>query len=391
MAILSSIIGGGISLIGSTIASNKSASGTAAAQQKYVETTTEVAGNQLEWDKELAGERHVNAVKASDIEYGANLDALEQQGASLDRLRSYTAQSFGQELEYTKDIAASRVEATVERVREDTKLTTDLAVESYFARRDALEKQLSGLRRTSEIRARGITLDVENQKSDRARQADAEAATMAVAAGESGIGAGVAGRLQNEIEFMRGLDITRLEEGAELQFEALEADLQIAAVNASSDLQIMENDMRATLRGAEIGVNQAGRELSIFQKETAAELESLQTQMVFELDALDIEGQGLNDRAGRLREQYDFNSDLMDQELARSNEMAQFVHDQTILSAEGQADANTTLALANRDSTVMMAGASVFSNITKTGFNALGSYYGNKARGASTQGLLSLD
>lgn len=88
------------------------------------------------------------------------------------------------------------------------------------------------------------------EKSDRARQADRELATLRVLGGEVGGSTGVYQRMVQELGYFEGMDISRIEGNRKAQIDALQSDKKSAMVQHEQ----VKAQSKAAKRNANIGL-----------------------------------------------------------------------------------------------------------------------------------------
>ena len=388
MAFLGSIIGAGISLVGSNIAANKQEKGAKAAQATYVKTTKEIADRQAAWDKELAEERYDAQTRGLDLTHEARKDALGIQGQSLSSYENFVRKSFGQEIDFTSDISRLEIENEIKSFNEASAREAERAVAGYAIRKDVIKSNLLAAGEAARLATQ------ENKLRERASIREAERDALSargstiVAASEQGMGSTTSSRMLNEIEYLRGVNVADTEEAADIAFGRIQNDLQLQAKSARADLQLANLNLEMTFQGFEDDGARLRRQTALASKRATAELSNLTTQRDYELESLALDGQGLNMDFENLGKQYQLDQDILQQELDRSTELADFVRDQTVLAAEGQADASVQIASARASAQRTISFADFASNSIGAAFKSYGRSQSNQARQSYYQSRL---
>ena len=372
MSFLGSLVGGAVSLIGGSISAGKQEKAAKSAQATYVKTTTEIADRQSAWDKELAQERYDTQTRGLDLTYEARKDALGIQGQSLSNYENFVRKSFGQEIDFTSDISRLEIENEIKSFNEASAREAERAVAGYTIRKDVIKNNLLSAKEAARLATQ------ENKLRERAaiREAEREAlsarGSTIVAAAEQGMGSTTSSRMLNEIEYLRGVNVADTEEAADIAFGRIQNDLQLQAKSARADLQLANLNLEMAFQGFEDDGARLRRQTALASKRAAAELSNLTTQRDYELESLSLEGQGLNLDFENLGKQYQLDQDILQQELDRANELADFVRDQTVLAAEGQADASVQIASAQASAQRTLGFANFASNAIGAAFKSYG-------------------
>lgn len=396
--VLAAGISAGTSLLGGFLGSS-SAKKAAKAQQaaaeaaakRAAETQKTLAGNQNTFDKELADSRYVTGLKTLNLEVGGQKAALELEKKGLDQLLRSTTSSYALQSAYLRDVGGASIRDEVASSAERAELAVKSAFRDFEIRSNTVKKLMAARISGSTLAAEETYAQAEDAKSDTARKADQDIATLRVASGERGAATTNSYlRLLNEGQYYRGVDIGRIDRKAQAQVDALENDLVVAAVQAEADLQTAHGAMTDTVNQANQSLRETGRAASLKAKELQMQLEQLAAQQAFDLEALALEGEGSDLRMKQLQDNYDLARQTLTDELAFTNKQSDFVFDQTVIASDAQMDSNIALSMANRNAAISLANTSFMQGILSTGASLAGSYYSANLQ-AKANGLHGID
>lgn len=384
MSFLGAVVGAAIGAGTSIIGANKAEKASKAANAAYLETTKKNAEQQRTWDKETADIRYKSNLEALDLQRSGDLSAFDLKARSLSNLRNQTALSYGQQLSFEFDAGKAQLNRMMETTYAQAKTGAEVALAMYEARTQALNEALAIRTAAGERAAGAARADAAEVKSDLARQADKDIATIRVAAGESGlVGGNIYTRMIGEAAYLEGVSAYRVDRKAEEAIAGIKADLQLAASSTSADLQMATVELDGTLLGISNDLADTNMRAQEFVMEQNNRIQQLALQRLFDLEALDIQAEGLQTEADLSDRQYSLNYKMLDQERDRALELADFVFDQTVTAAEGGASAQNALAAAKADAALFNAAGSFFGNVTSAGFDFLSNYNINKIQNQS--------
>jgi len=389
LTIGAAIAGGAIASSGAKSAAKTTQAAQEAANAKMLEATTTNATRQTEWDKDLAQSNYETSVRATDMEYSGTVAGLNLQGRALGNLRNQTAASYNHEIAFTKDISQMELENALRTTADNARISTFMNVEGYKARKSAIQEALANEKAGAVIRGGSATRKTQEAKSQVAREADRASATARVAAGESGAaGSSMYTRMIVANASLEGEQMASLNGDLSDEFRSINHGLRIAASNATADLQMAELSYQGEALQIDAQVGAAYRDAVIYTKKANAEIENLVLQQTFDLQAIDLQGEGLNSQAEQAAEYRNFQMEMIADERQTSMDFADFIFDQTITSAEANASAGDALAAANASATKRMANTSFLAGVVKSGFDVLGDYVSNAAATSGSRSKL---
>lgn len=398
MAIAAAAISVGTSLIGSFIGSQSAKSAAkkqAAAQQeaakKAAETQKELAGNQRDFDQNTNEDRYDANLKGLNISTRGELEGLRLDLRALDNLKSQTAASYALQKQYLGEtgVAALRDEALT--VKERTEKAVSEAIRDFKLRNDTVRDILAQQAKGVEITANEVVAQGEDEKSDLARRADREMATIRVAAGERGATTTNSyQRMLNEGAYYRGVDTDRVDRAVNSKLAALENDLVIAAMQTEADLQTAQNAVMDNIATAQQMSRESKRSVALKAAELRNQMEQLAMQQVFDMQALNLDEENLGLAGEMLKEKYDYSKELLGNDLKFANEQSDFVYDQTVIASDAQMDSSVALAMANKNAATSLANTQFLTSIFSSAGSMAGSYFSANLN-AKANGLHGID
>ncbi len=389
IATAGSVVGGALSNISSRRAAKAGRRAQEAANAEYLQATTKNAERQRSWDKEIAQDSYEANVRAADLEHEGAVAGLNIQGRALTNLRNQTAASYGREIEHTADMSRMELDNMLRSTAESARISTFMNVSSYQARKGAIMESLANTQQEVQLSGQRAERLHQERKSDIAMEADRSEATMRVAAGEAGAaGSAMYTRMVVANASLEGREMARADADFGDEIKSLNHGLQAVASNAKADLQMVEIDRVGTQLGIAEDVRDAHARAAMFVKEQNAAIENLAIQSVFDLEAIDLEGEGLNLSASQAAERRNLHMEMLKRERDTANDFADFIFDQTVTSAEAQASAGDALAAANASAQRRAANTSFMTGVASTGFNILGDYFTSRASTANLRNQL---
>lgn len=398
MAIAAAAISVGTSLIGSFIGSQSSKSAAkkqAAAQQaaakKAAETQKELAGNQRDFDQNTNEDRYDANLKGLNISTRGELEGLRLDLRALDNLKSQTAASYALQKQYLGETGVAVLRDEALTVKERTEKAVSEAIRDFKLRNDTVRNILAQQVKGVEITANEVVAQGEDEKSDLARRADREMATIRVAAGERGATTTNSyQRMLNEGAYYRGVDTDRVDRAVNSKLAALENDLVIAAMQTEADLQTAQNAVMDNIATAQQMSRESNRSVALKAAELRNQMEQLAMQQVFDMQALNLDEENLGLAGEMLKEKYDYSKELLGNDLKFANEQSDFVYDQTVIASDAQMDSSVALAMANKNAATSLANTQFLTSIFSSAGSMAGSYFSANLN-AKANGLHGID
>lgn len=362
------IAGSAISAIGSASAAKKQARAAADAARQRAETEKKIAAGQRDFDKERADTRRDVATEALGLEWSGQqaATALERKVHEAE-VRNVTA-SYASQKSYLREAGMKSLQDDISTVVENASMTMAAAMRDFQIRTQTMNMLMARRAEMTALEAGEVAAQAADEKSDRARAADQEMATMRVAMAEQGMSTtnGVL-RMLNEAEYFKGVDIDRIERTAGARLDAMEHDLVTAAMQTSADLQMAEAALLETQESVDIGIRQSVRAISLKADELWQQWQNLSLQEVFDMESLQLTGEGLSQKESTAKAQYDFARGQISREFEEANKLADHIFDQSVTAADGGADAATAMAAAQSGAASLLAGTSFLSNTIQAG------------------------
>lgn len=398
MAIAAAAISVGTSLIGSFIGSQSAKSAAkkqAAAQQeaakKAAETQKELAGNQRDFDQNTNEDRYDANLKGLNISTRGELEGLRLDLRALDNLKSQTAASYALQKQYLGETGVAVLRDEALTVKERTEKAVSEAIRDFKLRNDTVRDILAQQAKGVEITANEVVAQGEDEKSDLARRADREMATIRVAAGERGATTTNSyQRMLNEGAYYRGVDTDRVDRAVNSKLAALENDLVIAAMQTEADLQTAQNAVMDNIATAQQMSRESKRSVALKAAELRNQMEQLAMQQVFDMQALNLDEENLGLAGEMLKEKYDYSKELLGNDLKFANEQSDFVYDQTVIASDAQMDSSVALAMANKNAATSLANTQFLTSIFSSAGSMAGSYFSANLN-AKANGLHGID
>lgn len=280
---------------------------------------------------------------------------------------------------------------TTERVA----LSVASAMRDFEIRQNTVQQIMGGRIQAAKLAAGETFASAEDVKSDVARKADQEMASLRVASAERGAASTNSYlRLANETSYYKGIDVGRIDRKAQAQVDNLENDLVIAAVQAEADLQTSRGALLDTVTNGEQSIRETNRSISMKATELQTQIEQLTMQQMFDMESFDLNDEAMQIQADQLRAKYDLAKKTLGEELALSKKQSEFVFDQTVIASDAQMDSNIALAMANKNSAISLANTSfiqgLFSTATSLGSTQLQANISARANGTTPFSLFGL-